>query len=639
MTDKPFPASEPHLLSPPTPFWMPDEDATKHSNLARWMAERGCESFEQFRVWSLTDRAGFWAEAAERLGIVFSRRADAVLDLSRGVAAAQWFSGARMNIAESCFQADPQSVAIVSARSGATENEPLQTVSVAELREQVRTVAGAIRAAGLQPGDALAVVLPMTPLSVALYLGIIWAGCEVVSIADSFAPPEIASRLRIASAKMVFTFDVQRRAGKMLPLYERVCQATDLPVIVMPEDGNHVQVKLRDGDRVWNRMLDAAVPVEPLQSVSGATVNVLFSSGTTGDPKAIPWTHLTPLKCALDGMLHQDIRPGHVVCWPTSLGWMMGPWLVFAALLNRATIALYEDVPMGAGFGQFVQDARVNMLGVVPTIVRAWRESGSMERFDWSQIHTFSSTGEASRAEDMVYLSGLAGIRPVIEYCGGTEIGGGYISQTVLQPCLPAAFSTPAAGLDFVILDEAGQPAEEGQLFLIPPCVGLSVSLLNRDHEETYFADVPACPTRGTASGIAPASDARLRRHGDHFRRLPGGYFAAGGRVDDTMNLGGIKTSSAEIERVLNLVPGVRETAAVAWSESGGPDELHVFYVPAGDSPLPDLLNEMNGQLKSQLNPLFRARALHRVDSLPRTASNKVMRRVLRDRLTSNPDR
>lgn len=613
------------------PVWYPDPDASQNSNLARWMRESGHADFQSFRRWSLEHREQFWVETLKRLGFPREAWSGTVLDLSRGGTEARWFPDSRWNIVDRCFQADPASTAIISARPG----EPLVRTSLAELRQEVAQVVGALQSSGFQAGDAVGLVLPMTPRSVALYLGLVALGCRAVSIADSFAPPEIGSRLRIAGAKAVFTFDRQVRAGKSLPMYARVCEATSLPVIVLSENGGNLELPLRTNDLDWRAFVDEAVPVESWPEFpSDHILNVLFSSGTTGDPKAIPWTQLTPIKCAVDGMIHQDIRPGHVVCWPTSLGWMMGPWLVFATLMNRGTLALYEDVPMGEDFGRFVEQAGVNMLGVVPTLVRAWRESRCMEACDWSQIHVFSSTGESSRADDMFYLSSLAGMRPVIEYCGGTEIGGGYISQTVLQPAVPAAFSTPAAGLDFVILDPQGQPADEGELFLIPPAIGLSASLLNRDHAATYFADTPAVPSTGTASGVGPSSGTVLRRHGDHFRRLPGGYFAAGGRVDDTMNLGGIKTSSAEIERVLNLVPGVRETAAVAWAEQGGPDELHVFWVadPANQCP-PQLMAAMNERLKTDLNPLFKVRAVHAVDSLPRTASNKVMRRLLRDRL------
>ena len=166
--------------------------------------------------------------------------------------------------------------------------------------------------------------------------------------------------------------------------------------------------------------------------------NVLFSSGTTGDPKAIPWTQLTPVKAAMDGHFHHDIHPGDVVAWPTNLGWMMGPWLIYASLVNGAAMALHDDAPTGRDFADFVAEAGVTVLGVVPSLVAAWRSGGVLdpdaeEPVDWTGLRLLSSTGEASNPDDMRWLMGAAGGKPVIEYCGGTEIGGGYITGTVLH--------------------------------------------------------------------------------------------------------------------------------------------------------------------------------------------------------------
>ena len=338
------------------------------------------------------------------------------------------------------------------------------------------------------------------------------------------------------------------------------------------------------------------------------------------DPKAIPWTHTTPLKCAMDAHFHHNLQPGDVVAWPTSLGWMMGPWLIFAALWNRATIALYDGAPTEAGFGQFVQATRVTLLGTVPSLVKTWRSSGVMDPFDWSAIKAFSSTGECSNADDMAWLMARGGHKPIIEYCGGTEIGGGYITGTLVQPARPATFSTPALGLDFVILDDEGREADFGEAFLIPPSIGLSTELLNADHYQVYEADVPR---------------AGLRRHGDQLERLPDGYYRAHGRQDDTMKLGGIKVSSVEIERVLQTLPGVVETAAIAVPPPGGGPHQLVIYAVA--SPRLDWPAAMQAAIKEQLNPLFKIHDVVLTAHLPRTASNKVMRRVLRDQYQAKP--
>ena len=191
------------------------------------------------------------------------------------------------------------------------------------------------------------------------------------------------------------------------------------------------------------------------------------------------------------------------------------------------------------------------------------------------------------------------------------------------QPCVPGTFNTPTLGLDLMILDETGAPADSGEVFLVPPSIGLSNTLLNKDHHEVYFAETPRGPRGET-----------LRRHGDEMEALPGGYWRAHGRADDTMNLGGIKVSSAEIERALQTVPGVVETAAIAVSPGGGPSQLVVYAVcsATGD----DLASAMQNAIKRELNPLFKIHEVIRIAALPRTASNKVMRRVLRDRYLSN---
>ncbi|MEJ2190558.1 MAG: AMP-binding protein, partial [Acidobacteriota bacterium] len=268
--------------------------------------------------------------------------------------------------------------------------------------------------------------------------------------------------------------------------------------------------------------------------------------------------------------------------------------------INGACIALYEGLPSGRGFTEFVADAGVSMLGVVPSLVRAWKESEACDCVNWSRVRLFSSTGEPSNRRDYLCLMSRAGYQaPVVEYCGGTEIGGGHLTGTVVQPASPATFSTAALGLDLVILDEEGREVPvgaEGEVFLVPPSIGLSQRLLNRDHDNIYYE---GCP-QGPAGEI-------LRRHGDQVARLPGGYFRAQGRADDTMNLGGIKVSSLELERILESHPAVYEAAAVSVQPEGeGAERLVVFAVLADEVQQADLRKELAAVIASRLNPLFK---------------------------------
>lgn len=610
----------------PRPLWIPSPLTIEHSNLRKLQKQFGLPDYQALRRWSVTHRESYWQAAIEALSIRFRRNPSKILDLAEGVEQPRWLCGARLNIVESCFQAEEDAPAILFDAG----DDRILTWSYGQLGKIVNRVANGLKELGFGPDDPIAVDLPMIPESVAIYLGIIHMGGVVVSIADSFAAPQIASRLKIAGAKAIFTMGHISKAGKRLPLYQKVIAADPPLAIVLDHD--HSTVSLRPHDLPWEDFLGQETTLDPHVGDPHHPINVLFSSGTTGDPKAIPWDHTTAIKSAADGHYHHDIHPGDVIAWPTNLGWMMGPWLIFAALINRAAIALYGDAPTGRAFGRFVQDAEISMLGLVPSLVRQWRQTDCMKGLNWSRIRAFSSTGECSSHEIMFYLMHLAGYRPVIEYCGGTEIGGGYITNTVVQPCSPGTFSTAALGSDFVILNDQHCPADVGELFLIPPSMGLSRTLLNKDHHEVYFKNTPGLPPGST-------DDRTLRRHGDQFERIAAdgngpcaGYFRALGRADDTMNLAGVKVGSAEVERVLNHTENVRETAAVAVTDpEGGPSRLVVFAVLDDRAPSPQQLRAgMQQRIRQELNPLFKISDLRVVDALPRTASNKVMRRKLR---------
>nr|WP_290225717.1 AMP-binding protein [Trichocoleus desertorum] len=640
----------------PPPAWFPTPEQIRSTNIAALMREQAIATYPELHAWSCQHRDEFWHVMIQRLGIRLQQNYTQILDLSQGVESPQWLVDARFNIVESCFRASDNAIAIIYQPEGGS----LAKVTYGELHALANRVSNGLVELGLQPGDAIAVVLPMTVEAVAIYLGIVQAGCVVVSIADSFAAPEIAIRLKITQAKVVFTQGSILRAGKQLPLYPKVIEAqTPQAIVFVASNLAAPDTRLRSGDLTWQDFLGDQEQFQPVVMAPSAHTNILFSSGTTGKPKAIPWTQTTPIKCAVDGHLHQDIHVGDVVAWPTSLGWMMGPWLIYASLINQAAIALYYGSPTTREFGQFIQDARVTMLGVVPSLVTAWKITDCMRGLDWSVIKAFSSTGECSNPQDMLFLMSLAGYKPIVEYCGGTEIGGGYITGTLVQPCAPATFTTPALGLDIAVLDIEGQLANKGEAFIIPPSIGLSTELLNRDHHQVYFADTPRLavgqeprariqkpvadsqnsspfhPTGTLSANIFPPSFLlHLRRHGDRLERLSNGYYRAQGRADDAMNLGGIKVSSTEIEQVLNAVEDVCETAAIAISPyEGGPSQLIVYVVlsPNRSKTKEELKTALQTAIAQNLNPLFKIHDVVMVNTLPRTASNKVMRRVLRD--------
>ena len=596
-------------------IWHPTKSIIEQSNIYAMMQKHQFKTYTDFWRWSVTERVDFWHETIANLGIELAKKYTQVLDISGGVETPIWLKDARLNIVDSCFNNAPEAIVIVYQKEDGT----LTKVSQQELEKLVNKTANSLRQAGIKKGDAIAIYMPMTLEAVAIYLAGIKAGNPIVTIADSFTPNEIEVRLKIANPKLIFTQDHLQRAGKILPLYEKVCTAKAPKAIVIKV--TDLSVKLRGGDVFWDDFLVTDSVFESVIQNPEEVITILFSSGTTGAPKAIPWTHTTPIKTASDGYYHHDIHPNDVVCWPTNLGWMMGPWLVFASLINKATLALYYGMPVGKDFGQFVSAAQVTMLGVVPSMVTHWQNTACMEVLNWDSIRCFSSTGEVSNPTEMAYLMLLANNKPVIEYCGGTEIGGGYVTSTLVQDNILSTFSSKALGTEFVLLDDTDKLSDKGEVFLMPPSMGLSNILLNRDHHKAYFEGTPSYKGK------------KLRRHGDAMMQLENGYYKAQGRVDDTMNLGGIKVSAIQIETLINSLDFVKESAAIAVApEGGGPGLLVVYYVENAEVTDKETgLKQAQKIVRSQLNPLFKVIDLVKINALPRTASNKVMRRKLRE--------
>ncbi len=607
---------------PYPPVWIPNETTRKSANLSRWMRAAQKHTYEEFYKWSVSERTDFWKLALKELNTQFYKKPDSVLEVPATTEHPVWLRGAEMNIVDSIFaQADADKIAVFSGNE--TNAKPTKTTYGA-LETLVNQAANGFRKLGLQLGDNVILFVPLSLESTAAYLGLLKAGMRGVLVADSFSAAEIVRRAEIMDCKAIVTFSSYQYGGKMLDFYAKV-KAANAPqaIVIHPED----TPEIRQGDIRWEDFLGEKT-AESVSLPADAITTILFSSGTTKAPKAIPWTQLTPIKCAVDAHLHHDVHPEDVVTWTTSMGWMMGPWTLFAGLLNGASVALFYGAGATEAFKTFILESKVTMLGTIPSLVRVWRTKKLFENTDWS-VRIFSSTGEPSNAEDYLYLMSLCGYKaPIIEYCGGTEVGGGYLTGSVLQPASPSTFTTPALGLGICFLNENNEevsPGETGQVFLIPPSMGLSQTLLNRDHHEEYFEGVPKSP-KGEV----------LRKHGDAhdilertFQHQQYTFYKSHGRVDDAMNIGGIKVSAVEIEAAVIEHPVVNQAAAIAVQATDGPEKL-VLYLVLSEEAHEGLRKELQKIVSDELNPLFRISDLRIVDSLPRTASNKVMRRSLR---------
>ncbi len=604
--------------------WSPSPEDIENSNLSWLITESGNKDFKELFTWASSFRALYWEKVVKRTGIKFKEPYLSILDTFHGVEEAIWMEGALMNIADSCFLADKNKTAIIE---GSEENDSIKKITYEQLDSYSNHIANGLLEKGYKRGDRFVLYLPFSIEAVAIYLALVKAGMIAVSVADSFSPVELCKRVEITNAKAVITVNQYAYGGKTLNVYDKVKEANCGPAILISSDNEE---HLRKGDLLLGNLLSKNAACSTECDPYDIT-NILFSSGTTKEPKSIPWTHTTPIKCAADGHFHLDIKETDVVTWTTGMGWMMAPWLIYATLINKATMALFTGSAVTEQFGKFAESAGITIMGTIPSVVRGWIKNDFISKFNWD-VRLYSSTGEPSNADDYLYLMGMSDFKaPIIEYCGGTEIGGGYITGTICEPVSPAMFTTPALGLNYFLLNENKQPAranETGEVFLVPPSIGLSQTLLNRNHHNEYYEGMPS----------GPGGEA-LRKHGDAFETIQEGpykFYKSVGRTDDAMNLGGIKISAIEIEETLNKHPQILETAAISIApNTGGPEKLVVFYTERNQVSDEGLLKKnLQDLLTSQLNPLFRISQIVKVTTIPRTASNKIMRRELRKVLT-----
>lgn len=526
-----------------------------------------------------------------------------------------------------------------------------KTLSYRELQREVNRIGNALRALGLGKGDVIGVFMPMAPEAVVAMLAIIKIGGIFLPLFSGFGPQAIASRLADAEAKALFTADACLRRGKVCPMKpiadEAIASVASVEHLIVFERLGPRRSGLAPGPSAravlsWNE-LRAAAGEEAVTAPTGADdpMMILYTSGTTGRPKGAVHTHCGfPIKAAQDLSHGFDLRADETLFWVTDMGWMMGPWLVFGALLLGATMMLYDgapDWPEPDRLWALIERHRVTTLGLSPTLVRSLLRHGEqpVRSHDLSSLRKFGSTGEPWNPDPWMWLFETAGGRrlPIINYSGGTEISGGILCGNVLTPLKPCAFAGPLPGMAADVLDEGGQPVRGavGELVIRQPWIGMTRGFW-RDPQrylETYWSRFPNAP-RSSRSPRSPRSPA-IWAHGDLALVDSDGQWYILGRSDDTIKVAGKRVGPAEIESILVAHPSVSEAAAI-----GVPDELRgealacFCVLKPGQTPDDALRQNLKNRVATELGKPFAPHILKFVGDLPKTRNAKIMRRVIR---------
>ncbi len=616
--------------------WRPSVLRIGSANLTRFMLDHGIDDFKALMHRSTQDVPWFTEAILEFLDIRFSTPYEQVVDLSKGIMWPQWCVGGRMNIVHNCLDkhagtpVDDSLAMIWEAEEGTALR-----FTYGELRSEVNKAANALRALGLQKGNAIGLYMPMTPEIVIALLAVAKIGGVILPLFSGYGVDAVVTRLADADAKAIFVSDGAFRRGKAVPIKDVADQAAErLPslehMIVHRRTG--VDVEMKSGrDHWWHVLVDGQSDIAETEDTSAEDVlMIIYTSGTTGRPKGAVHTHCGfPVKSAQDMAFGTDVHAGEVVHWMTDMGWMMGPWLVFGALLNKATLFAYDGAPDFPGperIWEMVERHRINVLGLSPTFVRAIIPHGD-EPFagrDLSCLDSFASTGEPWNPVPWMWLfeNVGGGKLPIINYSGGTEISGGIVMGNPILPLKACAFSGPCPGMAADILDESGHSVkgEVGELVVRAPWIGMTRGFW-RDperYEETYWARWPG-----------------VWVHGDFAAVDADGLWYILGRSDDTIKIAGKRLGPAEVESVLVAHPAVVEAAAIGVPHEVKGSALVVFCVLdaghyGGESVREALRSELRAAIVAAMGKALAPQAVLFVDDLPKTRNAKVMRRMVR---------
>ncbi len=610
--------------------WQPTPGVIAQANVTRLIRAAGVETLDELRHRSVQDIDWYWDLVVKDLALPFDEPYTRVRDSSRGIERTSWFIDGRLNVTTACVERwrTDEVVAGLPAVVYEDETGAVGRLTYAELASAVDRVAAGLRGAGIGKGDAVAVLLPMCPEAVIAAYAIAKVGALYVPLFSGFAAAAITSRLNDAQAKLVFTADWSWRRGRPTPLKASLDGAlpacpTVRTVVVAERAG---RTGFRGAiDVTWS---DFAPPVSgpvPTEPTSAEDVLLLgYTSGTTGKPKGAVHTHAGFLvKVASEVAYEFDVRRGDVFFWLTDMGWVMGPLSTFGTHALGATLLLYEGAPDTPGperVWALAAHHNVTMLGVSPTLIRALKSHGDdvPAARDLSSVRVFGSTGEPWDEDSYLWLSRVVGggAVPIINFSGGTEVGGSFLSPYVVEPIKACSVGGPSLGMDVQVFDRDGKPVREqlGELVCRQPWPAMTRGVWGdfQRYHESYWSMFPG-----------------VWRHGDWAKVDADGQWFLYGRSDEAINVAGKRVGPAEIEGILVAHAAVAEAAAVGVPDPVKGEAIWCFWTPVGDG-APDVSEDLATAVGQQLGKPFTPARVFQVDALPKTRSAKILRRAIR---------
>ncbi|HMQ24883.1 MAG TPA: acetoacetate--CoA ligase [Acidimicrobiales bacterium] len=592
---------------------------------------------EALLVWSIAEPAAFWAAVWEWGGVLGDPGPTALVPAAPGghpVTDVRWFPGARISFAENLLDgrgAPGDAPAIVFEGEGTAGGPgPSRSLSWDELRAEVAATAAALRDAGVGPGDRVAAWMPNLPETVVVMAATLSLGAVFSSTSPDFGVTGVLDRFAQIEPTVLVAADGYRYGGTTFDCLDRLGEIrAALPTlratVVVPFLGAEPPSGTLGYDAFLAPHRGATLPTERFPFDQPGFV--LYSSGTTGQPKCI--VHRAGglvLKHLTEHRLHADVRPGDRVFYFTTCGWMMWNWLV-SGLAQGATVVLYDGNPFHPGpaaLFDLVQRHHVQLMGVSAKFIDSCRKTGLRPRdtHDLSALRTICSTGSPLGAEGFEWVyDAVADDVHLASISGGTDLCGCFVAGDPTRPVWAGEIQGPGLGMDVDVYDEDGSPVDpgvRGELVCRRPFPSVPLGFLGDDDgsrfRAAYFDRFPD-----------------VWAHGDFASWTEHGGMVIHGRSDATLNAGGVRIGTAELYRVVENLPEVAEAIAVGqeWDDD---TRIVLFVRLAGGSTLDDeLVATIRTRVRSDCSPRHVPAKVVAVDDIPRTRSGKLVELAVTD--------
>jgi acetoacetyl-CoA synthetase len=607
-------------------LWTPSPEVRERSQLGRylrWLRDtksRELNDYDELWRWSVDDLEGFWGSMWDFFEIRAHAPYERILS-GREMPGAKWFTGARVNYAEHALGTDEDTHATAVIAHSQTR-APIE-LTFGDLREQVARARAGLERLGVAPGDRVVAYLPNIPETLVAFLataslGAIWSTC-----APELGRRSVIARFQQVQPKVLLTMAGYRYGEKLIDRRADVAAIREaLPTL---EHTIHVPYTGGEQDAIadasgWGQLLSEPGALTFASLPFDHPLYILFSSGTTGLPKAIVHAHgAMTIEHLKNHGLSWDLQPGDRLMWFSTTAWMMWNALI-SGLLLRASIVMIDGNPLYPDMNyqwRLAADTGATMMGASPAFLMGCRKAGvePAREHDLSRLRQLGVAGSPLPAEGFDWVYEQLGSNVLLNVgSGGTDVCTGMVQGSPLQPVYRGEMAGCCLAVDAAAFDPDGNPVtgELGELVIRAPMPTMPVGFWNDPGDEryhaAYFEHYPG-----------------VWRHGDWILFTERGSCVITGRSDATLNRGGVRLGTGELYAVAEELPEVLDSLIVHLEDSaGGPGELLLFVVLSEDSELDDELRARIGRtLKDALSPRHVPDTIEAVPAIPRTLTQK----------------